>query len=362
MHLIYRNVNEAFYGLITGFSNGSIKTYATPSRAGDVLQAEGPITVTYQQPLERVLFNQARDANPFFHLFEALWMLAGRNDVEPLQHYNSKIADYSDDGQTFNGAYGYRWRHAQLPPVEEETGIRPEVDQLQVIIEHLKQQPNSRRCVLQMWNVEDDLLKIDTTKDCCCNTHVYFSIREGEERAYLDMTVCNRSNDLIWGMLGANVVHFSFLQEYVAAHLGVGVGKYNQFTNNLHVYINTNSGWDPQKYLAETKQRTMRSLPQIAYGEGALSPEQNWFLPLVHHPETFDKELPRFINNYNELWEEPFLENVARPMCRAFDYHKERNYDAALSTIDFVQSVDWRIAARNWLLVRRDRWEARQDA
>jgi hypothetical protein len=38
------------------------------------------------------------------------------------------------------------------------------------------------------------------------------------------MTVTNRSNDLCWGMLGANYVHFTILQEYLAARLGV-VGR-----------------------------------------------------------------------------------------------------------------------------------------
>ena len=38
------------------------------------------------------------------------------------------------------------------------------------------------------------------SKDVPCNTHAYFAINaEGS----LDLTVCNRSNDLVWGCLGA---------------------------------------------------------------------------------------------------------------------------------------------------------------
>jgi thymidylate synthase len=190
-----------------------------------------------------VLFNKKRDAPCFFTLFESLWMLAGRNDVAPLDYYNSQIADIaSDDGKTFNGAYGYRWRHStccqQEYAVSDGGGLRKgeyvdrdelsECDQLAIIIDQLRRNPESRRCVLQMWNCEDDLLKIDETKDCCCNVCVFFSLRNGEvvnvggvpvyldaSRAgdiplvtpplrYLDMTVVNRSNDMIWGMLGAN--------------------------------------------------------------------------------------------------------------------------------------------------------------
>ena len=67
-----------------------------------------------------------------------------------------------------------------------------------------------------MWDAKQDLSHRNESKDLPCNTHVYFSIREG----FLDMTVCNRSNDLIWGCCGANAVHMSFLQEYVATMWG----------------------------------------------------------------------------------------------------------------------------------------------
>src|SRR5207237_2010921 len=55
----------------------------------------------------------------------------------------------------------------------------------------------------------------------------------------LDMTVINRSNDTLWGALGSNYVHFSFLHEYISLATGCVVGRYNQFSNNLHVYVST---------------------------------------------------------------------------------------------------------------------------
>ena len=102
-----------------------------------------------------VLFNSARDCNPWFHLYESLWMLAGRNDVASIAYYAKNMANYSDDGKTLNGAYGFRWRHmvARGQPWKG-------VDQLDILVNHLKADPTSRRAVLQMWNVEDDLLKI----------------------------------------------------------------------------------------------------------------------------------------------------------------------------------------------------------
>ncbi len=100
MHYTFRNVNDAFKGLVTAIAREKVATVRTPSRAGDVIQVREPVMVTYTHPRERVLFNRTRDCNPFFHLFESLWMLAGRNDVAPLAFYNSKIADFTNDGKT----------------------------------------------------------------------------------------------------------------------------------------------------------------------------------------------------------------------------------------------------------------------
>ena len=174
------------------------------SRNGPVLQLMGPTVLCYERPLERVLFWPQRDANPFFHLMEALWMLAGRNDVEFVKRYASRMGDYSDDGVTLNGAYGHRWRR------------RFGVDQLRCVATNLQRNPECRRQVVSMWDTEWDVLNQDS-KDVPCNTHAYFS---RDESGALDMTVCNRSNDLVWGCLGANAVHFSFLLEYMAGLIG----------------------------------------------------------------------------------------------------------------------------------------------
>ena len=37
-------------------------------------------------------------------------MLDGRNDLEPLTYFVKSMEDFSDDGETLWGAYGWRWR------------------------------------------------------------------------------------------------------------------------------------------------------------------------------------------------------------------------------------------------------------
>ena len=173
MHLKTRNVNTAFTELVNIFNQNPdyvpylcspVPIVKRPSRNGNVLMIDGPVTITYSHPKERVLFNSARDANPFFHLYEALWMLDGRNDVDSVAYYAKQMREYSDDGKTLNGAYGYRWRKTRVTHCWKGVGdpIQEEVDQLQILINHLKADSNSRRAVLSMWNVEDDLLKIGT--------------------------------------------------------------------------------------------------------------------------------------------------------------------------------------------------------
>ncbi len=332
MHFHFRNVNDAFKGLVSGIHQGSIPTHKSPSRVGEVLMVEEPATITYTHPKERVLFNQARDCNPFFHLFEALWMLAGRNDVEPLMYYNPRMLEYSDNGQTLHGAYGHRWRsYFRL-------GHPPTIlDQVREVCEELKKDPTSRRCVLQMWSSIADLGV--RTKDKPCNTHIYF-FQDGVKR--LGMTVCNRSNDLIWGMLGANFVHFSILQEYMAACIGWEMGRYHQMTNNLHVYTER---WQPEEWLAPDF---------VTYSE---SPQS---IPLVQDPKRFDQECAAFVDSIDGDYTEPFLRQVAQPMCAAFRRHKQRCYqgdDNALAIVDRVWADDWRWAGHDWIAKRKRNWD-----
>jgi thymidylate synthase len=422
MHLKYRNVNDAFRDLVDRFNvPGWAKK--TDSRNGPVLMIDEPLTVTYERPLERVLFNPVRDANPFFHLYESLWMLAGRDDVDAVAYYAKQMREFSDDGRRLNGAYGRRWRATQgVPQLTRNGYFRPGVDQLNVLVAHLKDQPNSRRAVLRMWNVEEDLLKIDSkqvpcgmcegkggissphtnsyhpcascndtkfreeppSKDVCCNLEAMFSIREVEsdgaipphpdwkiKERFLDMTVVNRSNDLLWGMLGANYVHFSFLQEYMACRLGVSVGRYHHVTNNCHVYT-ARKDWKPEELLADDTPDFYSDFNLSRIG-GSLKTER-WgeklrTVPLVKDPARFDEEVgfvvqafsgPDSLNEFPDLYgqlTEPFLRDVAYPMLICHWWHKailrgEEDQGDREDALSNVAADDWRIAGQQWIARR----------
>jgi thymidylate synthase len=407
MHLEFRNVNDAFYAMVRGVVTGDVETEEVDSRNGPVLRVPEPVMVTYSHPRERVLFNEARDCNPFFHVYESLWMLAGRNDVAPLAYYVSRFREYSDDGKTLNGAYGHRWRYHQWDHEDTDT------DQLDILVAHLKTNPNSRRAVLQMWNVEDDLLKIGgfgnrirctlchgtgfweteqlgtedcpkcnrtgwidepASKDVCCNLSVMFSLRSkamnddmrsppfGQTSSHLlDMTVYNRSNDMIWGMLGANYVHFTMLQEYMAARLDVDVGKYHHVTNDLHIYKNN---WEPDEWLGWYDKIGYDGDDYVAYGPEGNAAAEFETVPLVKDPHVFEQELPRFVELHSSLgsfktsgyveWTEPFLRDVADPLLKAFHWRKmyQQGTEDLGEMEDAAQNIQdsaWRTAAMGWI-------------
>lgn len=335
MHTIFaRNVNDAYHKGLTYLLEAGERE---PSRAGPVLVAPGPVTTIYERPGERVLFSARRDANPFFHLAESLVLLAGRDDAAILNRY---VKDFGErfaepDGRIYD-SYGYRWRTA--------FGY----DQLDFIIKKFKADPSTRQCVLAMWDASGgthDIYAMDrddlrgSYKTRPCNTHIYFRIHDGA----LNMMVCCRSNDMVFGGYGANVVHFSILQEYLAAMIGVQLGSYAQMSFNFHAY---------EDMLAKVGEPELdnRYADLARAGEDDVRP-----MSLVHEPSTFDRELTELLAMVDEdcwgptKWHNYFLRDTALPMLRAHSRWRAGDRERALDGIDQVAAIDWRVAAGEWM-------------
>jgi thymidylate synthase len=315
------NVNDAYH---EGLWRMRILGVESDSRNGKVKRIPGPVATTYKRPEQRMLLDPRRDANPFFHIFEGIWMLAGRNDVKWISQFNSHIASYSDDSATFHGAYGHRWReHWQK-------------DQLIWIIEHLRKNPTSRRAVMAMYDPIADQWDKDNEVplDIPCNTTVYFGISGGT----LNMTVCCRSNDMIWGCYGANAVHMSMLQEFVARALGINVGWYVQFSNDFHIYerhfdlLNTVPSEDYTKRMIEGHE------PLIAQGY--------WGRDIIQ----FEQWLDAPDGTYNT----PYIQRVLRPMLRTWRAYKMGDREQAMVEASFVRDMAVQMACVGWL--ERRKW------
>lgn len=345
MQLTANNTNDLQWSIYNRFKRSSFRM---DSRNGPVLRLPGVTTITLIRPEQRVNFCPIRDANPFFHLIEAIAMLAGDigNDVELMSYFASNMASFSDDGRKYNAFYGTRARQTWG-------------DQLDLVIKDLQKNPQSRQAVLNLWD-PSDLER--PTKDKACNLMMIFDICP--EECCLNMTSFNRSNDAVWGgVTGANVVHLSMFQEYVAGMLNLGVGYWHHSSANLHVYA---------------ENPTWIKLSEV--------PDQTQFIPAyptwmdlfdgVKDRTGMDSWLKMFVSDLKYvvlrnaglsgsnpaglLWKSPgygdsnFLNNVVVPMACAYIARKSGMKQVAYKYLQKVQAEDWRLAGLFWMS-RRDK-------
>lgn len=315
-----RNVNLA---LVKGVRLLQEVGIPRPSRNGPTLEVPFPVTTTYILPQERVLRVSGRGDNPFFHFFEALWMLAGREDVDFVARFVKRMLTFSDDSIKLNGAYGYRWR------------FYFGMNQLESIATLLRKEPDSRRAVLTMWDPTRDLGV--GGRDLPCNTQVYFKVRAG----VLHQTVCNRSNDIIWGAYGANAVHLSMLHEYMANKVGVGIGPYHQISDSFHAYT-SGPGGEVWKRVCQTVNAGQVTDPYagpdsvMPYPLGAQ--HDDWDADLLDFFERWDRNDPPLEGGFRT----PFWTSVVAPMWMAWRF---RDPDM----LKHCHAEDWKRAALKWL-------------
>ncbi len=359
-----RNVREALpAGLLYLSQEGQVED----SRAGQVVVAPGPVTTAYERPAERVLLSPVRDANPFFHLAEAVWMLSGRQDAAFLNEYVRDFGErFAEPDGTIHDAYGWRWSSA--------FGF----DQLNRVVEVLRKDPQSRQCVIGMWDPREHMEVLDEGEnDLCgawrtrpCNTHAYLRVckKLGMRRSIssvLDITVCCRSNDMIMGGYGANAVHFSVLQEYLAARIGAGVGRYYQVSNNFHVYLS-----DVRRMVGRIDERVARLDPhtQLEFlSRHVTTPgEYEGTAPLFDAatPNQADEDI-QHLNRAIDHLHGCTTENGKMPIEPALRHgglratvfkalaahhaHRLGLHDRAVEWAGQVESPDWRRACVQWL-------------
>jgi len=348
MEIVSRNTNTLTTEIVSLLQDcGMLET----SRNGPVLRFPEPVTICLTHPWERVNFSAVRDANPFFHLIEALAMLGNHNDAKFLSHFAKNILAFSDDGARFNAFYGTRLREyrtkQQTQPMDAM--VWP-INQLDGVIQVLRRDPMSRQAVATLWDPSD--LLYDRTRDKACNLMLVFSNDNGRLR----MSSYNRSNDAIWGgVMGANIVHLSLFQEYVACALGLPMGCWWHHSNNLHVYTETN-GFE--------KWNALKTAPAVPNLYASWSLDECWYA-LFNTPTDkliFDRALNGFLSDAVELVREgklgllvnrtysaAFLNRVAVPMFNAWQLRKQGRHSDALELCGQIGPADWRVATQEWI-------------
>lgn len=214
------NADDAWQQIATAFRDDPHLPIQN-SRAGvtrEILHA----AISIRNPVERWVVSRTPPINPAFALAEVVWLITGRNDAQFLNYFNSKLPGFAGTGANYHGAYGHRLRR--------ELGI----DQLERAFQTLQRNPDSRQVVLQIWKGDIDLPSTAgaaVNPDIPCNIISLLKVREGT----LEWTQILRSNDLFRG-LPYNFVQFTTLQEVIAGWLGLRVGSYNQLSDSLHLY------------------------------------------------------------------------------------------------------------------------------
>jgi len=151
---------------------------------------------------------------------EQAWFIMGSRKPEDFLRNYTKIWDaFTNPGDVVTVAYGYRWR--------KHFGR----DQLQLLIDLLKNEPGSRHGVIVTWDPSQDGLSLQKKKNVPCPYTFTVNIIAG--RLHLHNIV--RSNDVILGV-PFDVFGFALLQCLLAQELGVRPGIYSHSISNAHIY------------------------------------------------------------------------------------------------------------------------------
>ena len=168
-------------------------------------------------PMDNKIINRERNWKQKYAEAEWQWYLSGNRNISELGNIYGKIPEIwkrmADENGEVNSNYGWQWkRNAQLD----------------MIIETLKQQPETRQAAISIYDGKEIT---DYANDTPCTYAIQFTILHGR----LDMCVTMRSNDLWYGFCNDQYC-FSMLQGLVAYQLNVEPGVYYHFAHNMHLY------------------------------------------------------------------------------------------------------------------------------
>lgn len=162
-----------------------------------------------------------RKQRPHVAAAEAAWVILGHDHVDWLRRYTKTwdaFCDVQDGSYLIQQAYGYRLRRAFG------------VDQLNIALERLRNDPSDRRVWLSTWSPADDLPD-DGQKTVPCPVGFTLSIVD----RMLNSSLMIRSSDLYFG-LPVDVMRHAFLMAAVGATLGTGLGYMRVTLAHPHIY------------------------------------------------------------------------------------------------------------------------------
>ncbi|HCL4479951.1 TPA: thymidylate synthase [Clostridium botulinum] len=204
LDLVERIIKYGYYDQ----NRTGIPTYKLPHQIMQFdLEKEFPILTT-----KKVAFITA--------IKELLWIYKDQsNDVTKLQEQNVHIWDqWVDKNNTIGKGYGF-----QIAKFK----------QIDKLIETLKKNPQDRRMIMSMWNIEE--LPEMTLQPCCYQT--IWDVTEGR----LNCMLIQRSADVPLGC-PFNTTQYAVLVHLIAQVTGLRAGLFTHVINNAHIYENQIEG------------------------------------------------------------------------------------------------------------------------
>lgn len=144
---------------------------------------------------------------------------------EEMKKFDQRILDDDSFAQKYGNlgnVYGAQWRKWQ----KRDGGI---IDQIQDVIDQIKQTPDSRRMIVSAWNPED----VPFSALPPCHVMFQFYVADGK----LSLQLYQRSGDMFLGV-PFNIASYSLLLNMIARETGLEVGEFVHTLGDSHIYDN----------------------------------------------------------------------------------------------------------------------------
>ena len=156
-------------------------------------------------------------------IHELLWFLKGETNIKYLKDNGVSIWDeWADENGNLGPVYGYQWR--SWPSANGE-----HIDQITQLIDQIKKNPDSRRLLVNAWNVSE----ISKMKLPPCHILFQFYVADGK----LSCQLYQRSADLFLGV-PFNIASYALLTHMVAQVCDLEVGEFIHTLGDAHIYSN----------------------------------------------------------------------------------------------------------------------------
>lgn len=164
-------------------------------------------------------------------VYELLWFLSGNTNIKYLVDNNVHIWDeWADENGNLGPVYGAQWRNWEALGKDENGNYAPKyIDQISEVIQQIKTNPDSRRLIVNAWNVG----KVDEMALPPC--HMFFQFYVAENK--LSCQLYQRSADTFLGV-PFNIASYSLLVHMIAHVCKLEVGTFVHTIGDAHLYLN----------------------------------------------------------------------------------------------------------------------------